>query len=351
MPDPRHIDWISPSAVSRLQACGLAESRRRAGGGHGKAASSPGARLGNAAHRVLEWVADSAPELAADSQGQQRIADRWGVEVAVEIAESAKHPAERHFGSASRWPSFGRIAATLKVDGMLLAAELSDLAPDRRRAELALASSDGTLRGTADLIVLDDAGNATIIDHKAGEVHDDQVEPDGLYSQQVLLYAAMARDAGITPASAEIRPLGGTPRTIEVTSSAMDDALIEARAQLHRYNQAVDQGGETELANPSEQACRWCPYIIDCSAAWSDEADLGDLALLEGKVQTVQVLTSSLAIRVLADGDEYQATGLPRTDISGATPVVGDRIRLARLRESAPRQLRSVAGQTTMLVL
>src|SRR5262245_31552464 len=186
MGDPSPIHWVSPSAVARLQACGLAESRRR-GHPHGVQPSSPGARLGTATHRVLEWIARSAPELASRDDAEDVIATRWTQEIARERTESESNALERSYGPPERWPAYGRIAAGVKVDGVALANELAQVPSDRRLVEVELASSDERLRGTADLIVVGDDGGALIVDHKTGDARDEDVSQGGQYEQQVLL--------------------------------------------------------------------------------------------------------------------------------------------------------------------
>ena len=149
------------------------------------------------AHRVLEWIARSAPERSRSDDAEAHIADRWAEEVTREVEASESNILERSYGPAERWPAYGRISAGLRVDGVALAHELGDLPIERRLPEKAMASSDRTIRGTADLVVIDDNGAAVIIDHKTGEVTEGDVDRGGRYEQQVLLYVAMARDSGL----------------------------------------------------------------------------------------------------------------------------------------------------------
>jgi hypothetical protein len=349
--DPRVINWVSPSAVARLQACGLAESRRR-GQARGARPSNPVARLGNAAHRVLEWIAQSAPELRDHEDAESSIADRWLEEVDREVAASQSNPLERSYGPAERWPAYGSIAAGVRVDGAALAQELAELPPERRLPETEVASSDGTIRGTADLIVIRADGTAVVIDHKAGEVSDDDVALDGRYEQQVLLYVAMARDAGLAPTRAEIRPLGRAAKPVEVSDARVTAVVAEAHAEMAHYNEAVVNDRAVDLAKPSESSCGWCPYILDCPAIWAGPPpDLGEFTVLEGAVETVQVLGSSLALRLTAEHGGVVVTGVPTTDIRGRTPSAGDNVRVTGLRQVTPDRMRSHTGRVRMSVL
>lgn len=351
MDDLDAIGWVSPSAVARLQACGLAESRRR-GPSKDARPSNPVARLGNAAHRVLEWIARSAPELNDRGDAEERIASRWREEVELETQASQSNPLERSYGPAERWPGYGRIAAGVRADGVALAQELAGLPVERRLPERAMQSSDRTIRGTADLVVLDEDGSALVIDHKAGEVSDEDVAPGGRHEQQVLLYAALARDSGLWATKAEIRPLGRATRPVELSEARLTAVVNEAHAEMARYNQAVAQGRVIDLANPSQSSCAWCPFILDCPAVWVSPApDLGDDAVIEGDVEAIQALPSSLALKLRTVDGTVTVTGVSTEDISGRRPTVGDRMRLAGLRQTSPGVMRCRPGRSVIAVL
>lgn len=344
------LEWVSPSAVARLQSCGLAEYRRRSGTG-GQRPSSPHTRLGNAAHRVFEWIALSASQINGDD-AEALIATRWRDEAQHEFAESLANPYEFSYGSVEQWPTYGRIGAGLKVDGALLAAELADLPQTRCLPEHELQTADGAIRGTADLILLDEEGGATVIDHKTGSVASEHLSGPGGYEQQVLLYVAMARDSGYRPRGAEIRPLGRSPISIDFSSENVDAAVGEAHDQMTRYNEALEADEVIGLARPSETSCGWCPYILDCPAIWNSASpDLGDLLVIEGVVQTVQTLAASVALKLETGQGDLLVTGLPSTDVRQVAPTDGVRVRLSGIRSSAPGQARSIPGRTAMLIV
>jgi hypothetical protein len=129
-------------------------------------------------------------------------------------------------------------------------------------------------------------------------------------------------------------------------------AVADAHAELARYNEAVGQGRAVDLAKPSESSCGWCPYVLDCPAVWVDPApDLGELAVVEGDVKTVQVLASTLALTLEDAEGRITVTGVPTTDVSGRRPTPGDRIRLAGLRQISSSQMRCHPGRARLAVL
>ena len=120
---------------------------------------------------------------------------------------------------------------------------------------------------------------------------------------------------------------------------------------MARYNEAVTEARAVDLAKPSESSCGWCPFILDCPAVWVDPApDLGELAVVEGEVENVQVLASSLALRLRSGDEIITVTGVPTTDIGGRTPVDGDQIRLSGLRPTSTGLMRTSPGRALMSV-
>jgi RecB family exonuclease len=349
MGDARLIEWVSPSAVARLQSCAFAESIRRSPA-HGPAPSNPAGRLGNAAHRVLEWIAED-PSPLCGTDAEERIGDRWILEVTAEYKASLDNELEPSYGPLETWPGYHRITAAIRVDGASLAWELNGIPRDRRLTEEELATSDSRIRGTADLIVIGDDGTATIIDHKSGAVHAEDVAVGGRYEQQAMLYAAMALDAGMEPRTCELRPLGRAPISIGVSEARVASAREEAKAQMARYNAAIASGNEFSLADPSESSCGWCPYALSCDALWIGESrDLGEFGMVAGTIGTVQLLPASLALKLESEAGELTVTGLPQTDVKGQLPAKGQTVRIVGLHFTSAVQAKTHPGRARMLI-
>jgi hypothetical protein len=297
---------------------------------------------------VLEWIAERAPDLAGDAEAEALIAQRWSEELASEVSSAAANVLEPPRGPVERWPRYGHIAGALRVDGAALARELSNLPAQRRLAEHQLTSSDGRIRGTADLVIVDGDGDALVIDHKMGAIGEDDTAPGGRYEQQLLLYVAMGRDTGFHASRAELRPLGRAPVPVSASDDRIADAVEEAHRQMDRYNNAVSAGRELDIATPSESSCAWCPYILDCPAVWTDDPpDLGEIRCVEGEVGNVQLLPASTAASIRTRDGDVVAAGMPHSDVHGRRPRPGDRLRVTGLRETSIGRLRG--GRRTLL--
>jgi hypothetical protein len=349
MSDAGSISTFSASTVASLRKCGLAVYRRRSRpGGAGPGPSNPVARLGLAAHRVLAWVADEAPDLATARDLEERIRERWKREVASEEDQARRFYVEAANGPVERWPRFATIQESLIVDGAALAHELAELPSDRRWTERRLDYSEGDLYGWIDLVIVGD-GTATVIEHKTGAVKDGDLGPTGRYLTQVLLYAALVRDAGLSPVGAQIRPLGSAPLDIELSSGIIATALAGARSEVASYNEAVASGETLGLARPSEDACHWCEFLVDCPAIWgSSQPDLGELRNLEGLISDVQVQQGRrLAVRLTVGGESVLVSGL-RAPLLG-TLAAGDEVRIVGAREVGGGRFRAGRGRTVIV--
>lgn len=347
---PGSISTFSATTVASLRRCGLAVYRRRTRpSGAGPGPSSPVARLGLAAHRVLAWIATEAPELAGALDIEERIRDRWRNEVALEETEARRFMVEIANGPVERWPRFATIQENLIVDGAALARELGELPSNRRWAERRVDCADGDFFGWIDLVIVGEAATATVVEHKAGTVNDADLNPTGQYLTQVLLYAALVRDAGLTPTSAQIRPLGSAPLDIDVSSQVIATAVAAARSDIASYNETVSSGETLGLARPSENSCQWCEFLSDCPAIWgASQPDLGEIRNLEGTISQIQVQQGQrLAIRLVVDGESVLVSGLSAPLFESLAP--GDEVRVAGIREVDTGRFHAGRGRTVIV--
>lgn len=327
MPETDRLADVSPTLMAAMRRCGLAvhlsrTHRRRAGGW----LSNPSARLGAAAHRVLGWVSASGCA-EHDLPGLEvAVRWRWREEVVGEEQAAASSPVESYFGPAPSWPGYATTEERLVIEAGRLATEASSTPDTERWVERPLTSSTPPMRGSPDL-VMRSADGARIVEFKSGRVSLKDALPLGRYGLQVLMYAAMVRQLGIPVAGAEIRPMGRSPLTVEVTEETIEQACEVVTAALQAFNSAVDAGETSQLARPSDDACGYCPHILRCPAIWAvgGTNELDKLEVLEGTIQRVQqAQVGSVAV-------ELDATGGTRL---GAVTVIG----------LDPRRLHAVAA-------
>ena len=351
MDEPGTIDVVSPSQLSVLRRCQLAAYLslvRRTGRGAGT--SNPRARLGTAAHEVLEWVARNASTIARSDDPEQQVRSRWLVAIRTQQEQAERSQQERTAGPAEQWPAAAQTQERVIVEGERLAVELSDFAAGRLIIEQELVGVSAPLRGIVDLVILDDSNGATVIDHKTGAVEQADIEPGGRFRTQVLVYSALCRDAGFNPTRAEIRSIGRRRIHIVVEEAAIDEAVDEAVRDVAAFNAEVRAGKVMELARPSSESCRWCEHMAHCPAIWGDvEPDLQDLHAVEGPVIGLErSRIGRISITINAErGTKRGPVLVAGLDSRGLTMLrtlaVGDRVRVAGLSEVAPDMAKLVA--------
>jgi hypothetical protein len=337
MTDGEELVAATPTLVEAIRRCGLAVhlSRKRRWPG-GESPSNPYARLGSAVHRVLAWAAGAGPTGLDPARLETTARSRWREEVAIEEEAAARFAVERFFGPAERWPGFASTEERLVIEVGRLVAEVTAAPGVERWIERPLRSQLLSLRGSPDLVVLDGLG-ARIVDFKSGHVGPEDAEPTGRYGRQVLLYAAMVRELGMSVIGAELRPIGRPRLNVEVTDATIDAASGVAAEALSMFNAAVSAGKPSQLARPGDRACSFCPHALYCPALWTEGglASLVEFQALEGAVLRVQqatlgVVAIELYANVGTSSGAITITGLdPRRIPSIGGLAVGDEVRVS----------------------
>ena len=263
------VDLASPSMVQTIRRCGFAQYRRLARShGRGRGSSNPAARLGNAAHEVLEWIALEFRDSRGGGLSEESVRSWWRKAVQQQADYAKDNEVERVFGAPRYWPGYALIEERLVVEFERLMLDKSWLAFGELRPEWNLTSQELGLRGTIDLCVLSTDDQAKLIDYKTGEVKAEDVSGEGRYRQQMLLYAALVLDAGFEPISAEVRPVGRRPIQVEFELTDIESAVDGVRRDVERYNETIAAGSFETLATPSEESCRWCEFAPTCQPMW-----------------------------------------------------------------------------------
>jgi len=230
----------------------------------------PKAWLGTAYHLVLQGAASGDTAAAHEAA--------WVAAINQQHDRARGHPLDRRFGPPERWPGYHLVRAM----ALLRAQEIANASRNAPGAEALeaketgrehwLSSANGRLVGRPDLI----HGDA-VIDYKTGEVHEqgDSSVAKASYVRQLQIYAFLARERmGKWPARGVLLPMAGPPLEIDLEPAACERAASEALHLLDNYNHKIEAGGlPASLANPSPEACKWCPYQILCPAFWMAAGD------------------------------------------------------------------------------
>jgi hypothetical protein len=268
-------------------------------------------------HAVAAQAALGALGRSSDSSWRDSFSAAWEAQCEkVRLEVRVDGPAE-----AARWRNYGVARAGTKR----LAAALADLGSARDvRAEVALRSADGLLRGRADLVVLD--APTEVIDFKSAQAG----ELPPAWRLQLELYGYLVTETlDLVPERLSVMVLGQGPTSWAAGADRLQMVAAETRQLLRRYNAAAARSEVSVLAEPGPDMCRWCRYAPRCPAFWEsvNAAWWRDVLSFYGTVQDVRVArrgTGAYSIRCSETGATLELSGV---DADRASVVrVGDEI-------------------------
>jgi hypothetical protein len=241
--------------------------------------------------------------LRRESFLKESVDKKWQQAVSRLEHKASLHPLDRRFGPAQTWKGYFLILETLRIRVAEVIEMLKGRAHDWIRAkeeaafrEKTFSALGGKLCGRIDLMQGDE-----IIDYKTGALFDtDNSEPSLklTYIRQLRIYAYLAHSAtGTWPQRGLLFPLAGPPVVVDLEPSECEREAEEAVNLLTNYNQAIATAETANnIASPSPEVCRWCPYKIICSPFWSNASE-GWSGTLAGEAISGRLVKAPLAIR------------------------------------------------------
>lgn len=265
---------------------------------------NPKAWLGTAYHEVLEKL-PAVVSNGSETQVLQRAETLWNQAIARLEQKAASHPLNHRFGSSIEWKGYYLIHETLR----LRVAELfdvltrhpkttTDFAIDQIGAirEKQFSTMSGRLRGRIDLV-----RDNEIIDYKTGKLFENAGVTStpflkGAYIRQLQIYAYILHaTTGHWPKRGLLYPAAGPPVAVDLEPATCEIEAIEAIELLDRYNKAVSLGDVRNLASPSPDACRWCPFKGICPEFWA-KVSYNWATTLDGEAVSGHLLADPLSV-------------------------------------------------------
>lgn len=365
------ISATSPSLAEVMRSCFLRAGLSRTTGSSILVLGNPKAWLGNAYHEVLEKI--SGADLTREGFDSAFNA-LWNEAVRRQEDRAKGHPLDQRFGVPASWPGYYVVRAsaelrardlratagsasapTVKGDGRVLSLQV-----DIREQEFK--AFDGRLRGRPDVI-----RGREVIDYKSGAIlEQDEVTQTEVvkatYVRQLRIYGFLAHEnLGWWPTKGTLLPLGGAGVEVELDPATCTREATEAITLLERYNDKRRTASPArDLASPSVEACRWCPYKLLCqpfwdaaSPAWSRQLDGG---AIDGVLAEPPSVIHAGAARAIAVDVQAGSEARQRVHIAPLNPAVhpqvaalaaGERVRIAGLRARPDGVL--VPGTRTIL--
>ncbi len=268
LPSSKPLGPIWPARLSKLLDCPLQVAFEQGLGGNGGGANpTPGALVGKAIHRSIELILKENLTLE----------QAWVLSCDEAMNASGRDP---------------RDANKAKLELLRLKKRLPELLAlieehgSERELEIEeeYETSDGLLKGAPDLVVL--GKSTTIVDYKTGTATEDgTVNPN--YVTQLIVYACLVADRfKKEQIDAWLFNLKDGFIKVDVSEARRATLLEDARRAINQFDEAVP---EPPSGNPSNKACKWCNFALDCDEFWQaledgrvDDPSRGQT--LEGKV-------------------------------------------------------------------
>ncbi|TGE21537.1 hypothetical protein E5K00_14735 [Hymenobacter aquaticus] len=267
---------VSPSQFVRLQRCAYQVLLERSpegkmllavsGSGSGPGGAGP---LGTIIHKVLEAANTSGISTVAEFEAE------WNRQVECQEAELLKKQQQHLVPLAYRAHQYAvrKLLLCWMLTGRSKPVSSVPLGVEQR-----LADSHGVVRGVADLIRRNAAGNLEVVDYKTGRITEpdaDSQEPDARrikpeYITQLQLYAAVLHESsGEWPISMLLADLAGNEYTVPGSLQECSSLLAAAREMFKEVNNQIAAGHSEKLARPAKEICHGCqvkqlcePYAV-----------------------------------------------------------------------------------------
>lgn len=217
--------------------------------------------------------------------------------------------------------------------------------------EVWVESQDGTVAGSIDKaenidgeIVLSDLKTGSIA-NSAGEKRGTNVKED--YAVQLKMYAALYHQTfGRWPARLRIVPLSGATRDLEFIQTECTDLISGASHALQILNKKISgasQSAIVDLASPSPETCRFCPFRPAC---WAYRAESSKVhrkwpSDVFGKIWDINMLQSGrMNLRIATDGGEQVTLRALPSQRHPALKMIqrGDQVGMFNARPSADKR-------------
>jgi hypothetical protein len=274
IPTRQAIERFSPTLVEALLTCPLKAAFSQDPTFRRLRRPTPGALLGQAAHRLTEAASSGRFDAHSGPQLRAALEEAWTME--VDTATTRLHQAWTIAPPppARDWPGYalGRVRLLRRLTGLV----------ERRQGRAAIPAARGQATVTVEQTLEDPTtglhgrpdrvetlGHHTrVVDLKTGWTQQPEIRDS--QRRQLLLYAYLVyRARGRWPQEIAIEDAAGRRATEPVQPEEPMATVNAALQAVQAYNDAVDAGqSPLSLATPSPEACRHCPFRVVCGPFW-----------------------------------------------------------------------------------
>jgi hypothetical protein len=271
-PSPQPIQAVSPSLYEALRSC-KAKALWTRHGNRQTIPETPNSLLGTSFHKAMEVAA--LGQLPKDPLAALAAA-RLAFDHEAQRTFDAAHPLLRNkYPTKEHLPNYflqreraalaaAGIAPSFRTQGPATPGSTPQAAP---APEQTFVSTDAKLKGKIDLLK---PAEREVVDYKAGIVLPGQgSEVSDRERRQLTFYAYLAQERGYPVQKGTIVRSNGTVCSIDIAHQDATALAEQARNTLREFNLAIESGKTfPDLAQPSKEACWFCPCIPFCELFW-----------------------------------------------------------------------------------
>jgi hypothetical protein len=211
------------------------------------------------------------------------VEELWNEAIEAQYRRILAHPLDRRFGLPASWPGYNLTKANVLLRAKTLvsaseprpqnerpqAGQRIELWEEQREREFT--AFGGKLVGRPDVVKANE-----IVDFKSGSIFEFSEEHGAenikaAYIRQLRIYGYLVHaKLGRWLQRGVLLPAAGPGVEIQLDEQDCEREAQEAVRLLDRYNRKiVDNAPVTDLAAPSRETCKWCPYKNLCPSFWA----------------------------------------------------------------------------------
>ena len=275
-PLAKPLTSISPTAFNAAVECKL-KAVWQASGNPPLLPGSPKARVGSVVHQLLSEAGSGRLQPREDTINHrwEQLIDQADTRIASSTVEKHLSPLKRSVPDIDvrRIRAIRRAQEIAQVSTPRSLGSTNPTAIPQYGYEIPVRSRDHTVQGTLDAALYQGPDRTTIQDFKSGPImetdEDGNTQPRTSYQIQLKMYAALyAEDFERWPESLQLVSLVGTTTEVAFDPNECLSLVNQAKTILKEINESISRHSpktvQSVLAQPSPNACRFCPYRPAC---------------------------------------------------------------------------------------
>jgi hypothetical protein len=316
-PNPAPLGAISPTLANDLLSCALRVAWRLDVSYASLRRPSTFSELGMIAHAVVEDVGKGLLAKAnTPGEARELLEADWRTHQVAREANLAAAWAPAQAPPAEQWPGYQLTRARVIRRGVRSIGRYIAPRSAASQVESRLDDPATGLTGRPDRVE-GPSGDRCVVDLKTGLA---QADPTPAQRRQLLLYAYLvSAETGEIPTRMAVEDASGKRWSEAVDADEVRRTVDEVIGRRDEFDTAVAAGAIADLASPSADTCRYCPYRVVCGSYWTSLTAGWAHPSVAGEIVDVHRSPAGSVLTVLAespvdDETEWLVTAVPSED-------------------------------------